>query len=71
MEKIDLQKSSNMTAQNSHRVVMIYDQLSEPRKAIGNCFVDKTDTVIPKVLTENDVDLHQDSIHSICYYETN
>lgn len=72
MQKIDLYKSSQLTAQNNHRVVMIDDFNDAEKKntvAIGNCFVSKSNKKVPKrLLTTDDVEEYKEHIEFICYY---
>lgn len=69
MKQVDLLKSSQMTAQNTHRVVMIYENIQGQSVAIGNCFVSKQDNYVPKSIEKEDIGNYSNYIDYICYYE--
>ena len=68
MEKINLRKSSELTAQNRHRIVMIYKGVDDEREAVGNAFVNRDNKIVPKQIRFKNVLDFEEHIEYICMY---
>lgn len=68
MKKINLRKSSELTSQNSHRVVMVYELIDGTNYAVGNVFVAKNSKV-PKSILESELSKYQNEIEFVCMYD--
>lgn len=72
MKNIGIYESSILTSLNAYRVVMIYNKFDNDGKIeqipVGNCFVAKSNTAVPKFIYDTDVDKYTEQIDSICMY---